>query len=168
MTDIAQLQRDQLDNYTKSHGDVLTLMHLNIPHLPAALAMRVHQLERKALTVEQQYQVNLSLVDETLGRIVRDIDASPLGQKTLLIVSGDHGFRIMKRTPDDARPVPWVALITGSRAELVIDQPISTVHTARLIATFLEGRVNTPADIANFWAAAPQVARVTRLPSDRD
>lgn len=127
----------------------LTFIHLNLPHLPGGYAQKVMGMPQTA-DDHAVYDENLVAADRVLGDIVARLQARPAGgQKLLLIVSSDHWHRL--DSPEQARPIPFMAWEPGESAGIPISQPISTVHTAALALDFLDGKVNTPADIAAWW-----------------
>jgi hypothetical protein len=72
----------------------------------------------------------------------------------LLVVSTDHWLRKRSYQVNDAessRPIPLLMWKVGQTEGIVISRPVSTFHTASMILDYLDGRVSTQADIANWW-----------------
>lgn len=163
MERIAGMQQGALLEFAHRNEDALTYLHMNVPHLPAHYALK--HFGQAASTDEQiQYAANLRLADELLGQLVAELSIVSPHQDVLLIVSSDHGFRALKKTPTDTRTVPWLAWRVGSRDRHALAQPISTVHTAALIEDFLNFKVNSQAEIAAWWAGKPVLPRLPVAP----
>lgn len=170
MERIAIKQSKDLPKYLGRTNDSLTYIHLNIPHLPAHFAFK-HFAQHPANDAYRQYAANLRLADETLGKILQNLKQLSTQQEILLVVSSDHGFRTAKKSPDEARPVPWLAWRVNGQGGNQVEQteqagqavvyPISTVHTAALIEDFLYGNVNSQSQIAEWWQNKPVLARLT-------
>jgi len=98
--------------------------------------------------------------------MISDLEQVSVKQEVLLIVSGDHGFRLLKSSPDDSRTVPWLAWRVGSHDGQVVKQPISTVHTAALIEDFLNNKVSNQDEISAWWQGKPVLPRLTVAPKN--
>ncbi|MCX5744654.1 MAG: alkaline phosphatase [Proteobacteria bacterium] len=71
--------------------------------------------------------------DACLATVLAAIDASPVGPRTLVIVTADHGGH--GKVHSDGRSeenshIPWIARGPGVAAGATIDEPIATVDTA--------------------------------------
>ena len=64
------------------------LLHIPIPHPPG-----IYDRHRHVLRAGGNYLDNLVLADDTLGMLIREIDASPSASQTTLIVTSDHSWR---------------------------------------------------------------------------
>jgi hypothetical protein len=64
-------------------------LHIPAPHPPGIYDRRSHSLRPGG-----NYLDNLVLADDTLGVLMREIDASPSASQTTVIVSSDHSWRI--------------------------------------------------------------------------
>jgi hypothetical protein len=64
-------------------------IHMPVPHPPGIYDRHTHEL-----CACGNYLDNLVLADESLGKLLREIDQSPSASQTTLIVSSDHSLRI--------------------------------------------------------------------------
>jgi len=136
-----------------ARDDALTFIHLNVPHLPAAYADdRLHLAASPDPLVE--YSRNLGVADHILGDIVRDLEGRAARHDLLLIVSSDHWLRnrwYQANQPEVERPVPFMVWKVGDTQGSVISQPVSTVHTETMVLEWLDGKITTESDIAEWW-----------------
>jgi len=142
-----------LPEYLK-RDDALTFVHLNLPHLPAAYADKVLHLPGSPDPLVE-YSHNLRLADRTLGQIMETLQQQASRHDILLVVSTDHWLRnafYQANVPEASRPVPLIMWRVGETDSIELSQPVSTVHTAALILSFLQGSVSTQADMAQWWA----------------
>lgn len=167
MSLISAEQQSKPPAFLQGTGDALTFLHFNVPHLPAFYAFK-HYGQTASADYRVQYAANLRLADEMLGQIIKALERISADQDVLLIVSGDHGFRAVMKTPDEPRPVPWIAWRVGARDGQTIVAPISTVHTAALIEDFLGGKVSSQSGIAGWWRDKPVLPRLAILNDHAD
>lgn len=138
-------------------NDALTFVHLNVPHPPSNYANKVLHLSSSADPIVE-YSHNLMLADRVLGDIIRNLVQQIPRQEVLLVVSTDHWFRnrwYQADKPEASRPVLFIAWKVGETKGYVLSQPVSTVHTADMILDYLNGKLNSQADIAGWWADQP-------------
>jgi hypothetical protein len=75
-------------------------IHLPVPHPGGIYNRKTHQIG-----VDGSYLDNLVLADETLGELIGEIQGSSLGDRTTVVVSSDHSWRIaLWRPTTDWRP----------------------------------------------------------------
>lgn len=165
-----RLQLDAIDSYISNKSTSLSFIHLNIPHLPG------HRASGVPLTKENKflpgYEQNLLTVDWTVGKIVQSLEAQSHSQDILLIVSSDHWLRTKLHSKDmspdqfkwefgndsaEVHRIPLLIRRMREKSQYEILQPISTVHTTRLIEDFIAGRVTDHASIATWWLDKPYV-----------
>lgn len=167
---ISRLQLEALDNYVSNNTSSLSYIHLNFPHLPGRRNIGIPMLRQ-----DQElsgYEQNLLIVDWTVGKVVKSLEAQLPEQDILLIVSSDHWLRtkhlsnelssaqIKWEFGDDASEIHKVPLLirrmreTSSRA---IPQRINTIYTAKLIEDFLAGKITDHASIVLWWADKPYI-----------
>lgn len=126
----------------------LTFIHINAPHLPSSYAQKSLRM-RPPLDDKEEYDQGLAEADEILGRVLALLEKGGRREPAVLVVSSDHWWRGV--SPTIERPIPLLIWIVGNKDGRVIDQPISTVHTGKLILDFLWGRVSTQDEIAHWW-----------------
>jgi hypothetical protein len=140
-----------------ARDDALTFVHLNVPHLPAAYAdQKLHLPASSDPLIE--YSHNLLLADRILGDIVHDLQEQAPRHETLLVISTDHWLRnrwYRANERESSRPVVFIAWKVGDSKGIVLPQPLSTVHTAAMILDYLNGKISTQADIAQWWVGKP-------------
>ena len=151
----ADITRDSLDllpSYV-ARDDALTFLHLNFPHLPATYADKVLNLAPSSAPLEE-YSHNLQLADSVLGEIIRGLEQQLPNHELLLVVSTDHWLRNRWYQADVAeisRPVPLFMWKVGDSQGFRISRQISTVHTVEVIRDYLDGKLSTQKEIADWW-----------------
>jgi len=136
-----------------ARNDALTFVHLNTPHLPATYADGwLHLAASSDPLVE--YSRNLELADHILGDIMRDLERQATRHELLLVVSSDHWLRNRWYQADQAeieRAIPFIAWRVGDTQGTVVTQPLSTVHTENMVLDYLDGKITTETEIAEWW-----------------
>jgi hypothetical protein len=127
----------------------LVFIHVNLPHTPGDYVQRVLHFDAVANDYDS-YLRNLQLVDRLVAQTVAILQQRAARQEILLIVSADHWWR--SQSPTTIQRVPWIAWHVGESDGSVLDTPISTVHTADLVLDFLQGHIDTQAQIASWWS----------------
>lgn len=155
-------------------GIDFVLLHLPLPHPPGFFDSRTHQL-----CTCGNYLDNLVLADETLGVIIKQINATPWAGETTLIVSSDHSWRvpIWRGTPGwtpeeesvtrgrepDMRPV-FLVHFPGQNSGVNLDGPVPEYVEHDVIASLLKGEIASPEALDSYLH---QVARTSFLQSGR-
>jgi hypothetical protein len=137
--------------------DALTFVHLDIPHLPSSYAEGVLHVKASADPLVN-YGHNLLLADQVLGKIVATLKPEFARHELLLVVSTDHWLRKVWYRADEresSSPVPLMMWRVGETQGTVLPEPLSTVHTASMILSFLKGEITTQAEIAQWWSNKP-------------
>ena len=137
-----------------ARDDSLTFVHLNLPHLPAEFAAKVLHLPPTS-NVLTQYSRNLQVADQVLGDVVRASMRQSRDCDLLLVVSTDHWFRkiwYQADEPEVVQRVPFIVWRVGETQGLTVSEPLSTVHTANMILDYLDGKLDTQAEIAEWWS----------------
>lgn len=133
--------------------DALTFVHLNIPHLPAMYADKILGLPDSGEPLVE-YSRNLTVADKILGEIIQILQTQGAKHETVLIVSTDHWLRKSSyRDPgkEGSRPIPFIVWKVGESKGVIVSHPISTVHTGSMILDYLDGRLSTQSDFAQWW-----------------
>jgi membrane-anchored protein YejM (alkaline phosphatase superfamily) len=134
-------------------------LHLPVPH-PPGIYNRQHHVLRPGGT----YLDNLVLADDTLGALLKEIDATPAASRSTVIVSSDHSWRIPLW-----RLVPgWTAEEERASGGRFDDRPVLLIHFPGqisgndvnpalpellehdIIAEMLRGKINSSKDLAAF------------------
>lgn len=139
----------RLDATLANRHSTLDFIHLNLPHLPNVYVQRM--LRQPAGNDTDAYRQNLAGSDMVLGRIVRDLESQAKQQNILLIVSSDHWLRTHSKRPAS---VPFIVWNVGTNAEQALSKPLSTVHSAELALDFLNGKLSSQSDIADWLSRA--------------
>jgi Sulfatase len=130
----------------------LVFVHVNLPHLPGDYSQR--WLHKNTVGDDSEvYRRNLQLTDQLVGEAMSTLQARSKQQDILLIVSADHWFRL--ESPLTAQRIPWIAWHVGDSDGIRLDARISTVHTADLVLSFLQGQIDTQGQIAAWWRDQP-------------
>lgn len=153
MTRITSLQSDAWPAMAADATKSLTVLHLNLPHLPS------HYAERRAgvpaRSASDAYRLNLELTDQVVGNIALAFQRATPAQEQLLIVSSDHWWRARgQRTP---HPAFLLLKLRGDDRPLVIDNPVSSQHLARLALAFLQGDLPSHDTIRQWYLKQPYV-----------
>jgi hypothetical protein len=159
MTRITQEQLALLPRYAGDATSRLTFIHLNVPHLPAEVAHA--RYGRKPAGASDDYKLNLRLADDALGVLRAGLDSAPAEQRQLLVMTSDHWYRNNGARQSVHPSLLIVKLRHDSRA-LVMDQPVSLHHVAKLATEFLDGRLATHDDIRGWYLAQPFVSPFTK------
>jgi hypothetical protein len=141
-------------------GDLhFIFLHLPIPHPPGAYDRRRHQLCPCG-----NYLDNLSLADDTLGELRKEIDGTPWASETTIIVSSDHSWRVplWRRDSDwtaeeervskgqfDPRPV-FLIHFAAQRTGVDIDAQVPELREHDVIASMLSGKIGDAEGLNNF------------------
>ncbi len=136
-------------------------IHLPVPHPGGIYNRRTHQIG-----VDGSYLDNLVLADETLGELMGEIRGSSLGDRTTVIVSSDHSWRIRLWRPTtdwrpedtrvsdgrfDPRPVLMVHF-PGEENGAFVAQPFPLIDVHGIIDQMLAGRMETTSEL-QAWVA---------------
>jgi hypothetical protein len=134
-------------------------LHIPAPH-PPGIYDRQHHMLRPGGT----YLDNLVLADDTLGALLKEIDATPSASRTTVIVSSDHSWRIPLWKPAE----DWSAEEERASGGLFDDRPVLLIHFPGqnsgndvnssqpellehdIIAGMLLGKLNNSDDLAAF------------------
>ena len=136
-----------------SRGDIaLTYIHLNVPHYPSDFAAQELHLP-PTHDNRETYRQNLPLVDRLIAQIEAQLRRQAPGRETLLVLSSDHWHRLY--SPAAARRIPFIAWHVGETAPVAITEPIATVNTGNLVVDFLNAKVTTQAELAQWWRNQP-------------
>jgi len=142
-----QTLRD-LPGFLSLDSQSLVFIHVNLPHTPGDYVQRA--LHFNAVADDQEnYRRNLQLVDQLVALVVATLERRAQQQDILLIVSADHWFRMV--SPTSVQRIPWIAWHVGESEGAALDTRISTVHTADLVLDFLQGRIDSQAQIVPWW-----------------
>ena len=147
-------------------------VHLPVPHPPGIYNRNTHRLGEGG-----NYLDNLTLADDTLGVLLKEIDQTPWADQTTVIVSSDHSWRVplWRKLPDwtseeerisqghfDQRPVFLVHFPSQQSGNEVL-APLPELVEHDVIAAMLEGKINNPEDLNSaLLAAEPSVLSEVR------
>lgn len=151
MTEVTTNQINLLPSYLADDSKELTLLHLNIPHLPAHYAKQ--HFGSKAVSDGDAYQLNLQMVDLVVGRILGDLERSTPSQQQLLILSSDHWYRA--RSAETPHPALLIIKLRNDQKQVVLETPVSTYHLANLVTEYLDGHVQSHQEIKNWYSTLP-------------
>jgi hypothetical protein len=136
-------------------------LHFLLPHPPGMYDRRHHFLRPGGT-----YLDNLVLADDTLGTLLKEVDASPSASTTTVIVSSDHSWRIPLWRPlagwsaeeerasggrFDDRPVLLIHF-PGQNSGDDVASAQSELREHDIVAGMLLGKINNAADLTAFLA----------------
>lgn len=142
-------------------------VHLLVPHPPGFYDRRTHQL-----CPSGNYLDNLTLADDTLTELQAQIDRTPDAERTTLIVSSDHSWRVPlwkaadDWTPEeerisegrfDQRPV-FLIHFPGQTSGENVAAPLPEILEHDLMAAVLRRQMRSVEDLDVFLASRRQAA----------
>lgn len=137
-------------------------VHLPVPHPPGIYNRHTHQLAPGG-----NYLDNLTLADDTLGELMREISASADADRTTVIVSSDHSWRVpMWRTDPnwtkeeeeishgsfDPRPV-FLVHVPGQTNGVAIRSVVPEMREHDILAAILTRQVQNETQMAEWLTA---------------
>jgi hypothetical protein len=146
-------------------------LHLPVPHPPGVYDRRTHQM-----CACGNYLDNLTMADDTLGVLMREIGQTTLAARTTVIVSSDHSWRVSlwKASPYwtaeegrvsqgrfDPRPV-FMIHFAGQKSGSEVMAPLPELVEYDVIAGMLEGKIRGPQDIEALVQSPSEVASLAR------
>jgi hypothetical protein len=153
MTRISNQQAKAWPAMVADESRALTVLHLNLPHLPSRFAEQ--RTGERAANAVQAYAINLRYTDRVVDEILRTLHGAPGSQEQLVIVSSDHWWRVRsQRTP---HPALLMIKLRSDDQGMVIDNPVSLHHLAALVVGFLRGELNSHAAIRQWYLNQPYV-----------
>jgi hypothetical protein len=137
----------------------LTLLHFPIPH-PSCAYDRLKKEYR--YDNRCNYFDNLALVDRTLGDLRLVLESGGLWDKTTLVVSSDHWWRINvwrnegRWTAEEAavsgnqidNRIPFLLKLKNQREGMTYGKAFNTIVTHDFILALLRGELATPREVA--------------------
>lgn len=137
----------------------LTLLHFPIPHPDCA-----YDRVKKEYRYDNRcnYFDSLALVDRTLGELRLVLENAGLWDKTTILVSSDHWWRINvwrnegRWTAEEAaisgnqidNRIPFLLKLKHQREGMTYDRAFNTIVTHDLILGVLRGELTTPQEVA--------------------
>lgn len=147
----------------KSELDLI-FIHLPIPHLPVIYNTKEKQLSSSHHSFTP-YQENLQLVDETLKIIREQLEQSGEWQRTVLIVTSDHGLRKERWGPLNVFPIeseiwegikinqariPFIVRFPYQKNTLRYDKPFSSLLTKDIVLNILSKKIQTAENLSDW------------------
>lgn len=131
-------------------------LHLPLPHPPG-----LYNRYTRQLCTCGNYLDNLALTDVALGELLDQIDHTPWKDRTTVIVSSDHSWRVplwagtefwtpeeqrVSQNRFDERPV-FMVHFPGQTLGTNIAQPVPELAEHDLIASMLQGKIQSAGDL---------------------
>jgi hypothetical protein len=131
-------------------------IHLPIPHPPGIYDRTTGKLRGAGTYID-----NLALADRSLGELMNSLNATASAEKTILILSSDHSWRVPMWKSNagwsaeeeaashgtfDPRPMLMIHFPQQSR-EVAIGQPFDQIALHGIIVSMLQGHIESPADL---------------------
>lgn len=142
-------------------------VHLPVPHPPGIYSRYTHRFQTGG-----NYFDNLVLADDALGELLAEIQRSPAADRTTLIVSSDHSWRVpdWRKTPNwspeeerisqgnfDPTPV-FLVHFPGQSQGIDIVEQIPEMTEYDIVLSLLRRRLNSPQDLEQLLSPAnPQI-----------
>jgi arylsulfatase A-like enzyme len=149
----------------------LVLIHLPVPHPPA-----IYDRHRGVVSAEgkTRYIDSVSLADRTLGLLRHALEDAGLWDRTALLVTADHGWRVQmwrgdaEWTPEeeiashtDTSGPPFILRLPGKNTERLYAKPFNTLVTREIIVGILKGTVTASSQLPTVIESA----KVASLPA---
>jgi hypothetical protein len=128
----------------------LILLHLPPPHLPGVYLPDKNDYTVLGVSLPAGYFNNLELADHELGVLRREMEKDGQWDKTWVILSADHSWRISKQY-DGVRDfrVPFLVKSPGQKDTITYSRQFNTVLTQEVILGILDGQVTSPAGVTS-------------------
>jgi hypothetical protein len=145
-------------------------IHLPVPHPPGFFDRKTRRFCRCG-----NYIDNLFLTDDVLGALLGEINRTPSADRTTLIVSSDHSWRVplwrqhddwtreeddLSKGRFDTRPV-FLVHFPGETSGAKIPSAVPELEEHDLIASMLQGRIATPESLI---ASLPKTTSAVQYP----
>jgi hypothetical protein len=142
-------------------------IHLPVPHPPGLFNRNTHQFSERG-----NYLDNLTLADDTLGMLMQEIDRTPSGANTTVIVSSDHSWRVsiwrndpewtqeeerLSRRGIDTRPV-FLVRFPGQLSGHELSSPRPELIEYDVVESMLKGGISSPDDLDAFVQSSKRQA----------
>lgn len=129
----------------------IAYIHYPYPHYPAHYAKEI-----LGNNVDKDwYSINIMLMDKTIGNILKLINEKE--NKTMTIITSDHGLRYLKKEIKEIRRVPYIINLNYETKKEEVIEDFSTFHTKKIIQKFLNHKANNYSDIVNIIKNLPVV-----------
>ena len=143
-------------------------LHLPVPHPPGIYNRRTHEL-----TEGGNYLDNLALADDTLGLLLQTINATASADRTTVIVTSDHSWRVplWRSSPDwsseeervsggrfDPRPVLLIHF-PGQNNKREVMRPLPELMEYDIVAAMLRRGLNSASDLCALVACDAPAGR---------
>jgi len=141
----------------------LVLLHYPVPHPPG-----IYDRRRDEFSIEPgvNYLDNLQLADRTMGELRQAMEEAGLWDKTIVLVTADHGWRpeiwktredwtpeeaaLMASVPTPDHRVPYLLKLAGQNHAHPYHQPFNTVVTHDLLLALLRGELASVDSVAEW------------------
>lgn len=134
---LAQVGNPELD---------LVALHFSMPHMPAIYDASTGRMNATGLGVG--YRDNLAKADRMLAEMLARLRETGLDERTQLIVTSDHGLRAIEGAGTEPGATPLLVRMAGSRDEIVVEEPVSTIVMHDLVLDLLSGEIESPTELA--------------------
>jgi len=123
----------------------LIYLHFFPPHLPVMFDARTGRYDVNAMWRGQPYENSLGLADRTMGQLRDAMERAGTWDKTLVIVSADHSFRVGEPLGYPVYPrIPFLCHFPKQSQRIVFGDRANTLLTHDLLLAYLRGQVRAP------------------------
>jgi hypothetical protein len=132
----------------------LLLIHLPVPHPPAIYNRASGRIDTEG---PHGYLDNVALADRAMGELRGKMEQAGLWDRSAVIVSADHGWRVNLWRPlagwtaedetlaaPDTMGVPFLVKMPGQRERVAYEKPFDTVVTRNILNAILQQRLEDP------------------------
>ncbi len=162
------MQREVVHYLRESRNSGFVFLHYPVPH-----SLNIYDRHARTfganLSVQGGYVDNLALVDRLLGEVRGAMERAGTWDNALVVVSSDHHLRVNAFDHVIERQrVPFIVKLPHQAGGVTVDTHCETAITRALVLQVLDGRLRTPAEVADWMVAASARVAVragTVLPS---
>jgi hypothetical protein len=129
----------------KNDDNALFLTHLNIPHIPIVFDSNGEFVgQQSGGNTTSRYHDELLYIDTVLGAIIEDIKKTSDYDKSLIIVTADHGFRgdEIQGAKYDERHIPFIVKAPGQKERKDTDMAFDTIDLMDVLENYYKGRAS--------------------------
>jgi hypothetical protein len=134
----------------KNSRETLNYLHWMLPHNPYLYNRKTQEfVPRHGTEYISTYEDNLALVDKTLGLVNKAIQENPERDRTVLIVTSDHGHK------PRSNPVVFIVKFPNDDTAIAHKEQLKTVRLRELVNMIVDGSVASNADVQKFFRKVP-------------
>jgi hypothetical protein len=129
----------------------LVFLHVPVPHGPHPYNRLTGRMDSTKDLLAIGYVDSLALMDQMMGELRAAMEANRTWDRTVLLISADHPFRVSRALDGKFDPrVPFMLRFPGRPTAGVYTPEFNTIITANLIYAIINGSVSTVSGASNW------------------